>query len=69
MSPEIDDSKRCKLYLRTDRTGRVLSLVLKSEDVVPLRAAFNTNLRLATSALKSIGAVRNRAFPNDLGKD
>jgi tRNA threonylcarbamoyladenosine modification (KEOPS) complex Pcc1 subunit len=59
MTPEIDNSKRCKLSLRTDKRGRTLSLILTSEDLVSLRAGLNTNLRLASSALKSIIAAKN----------
>ncbi len=65
MIPEIADSKRCKLSLRTDKTGRTLSMILASEDLVSLRAGLNTNLRLATSALKSINAAKNVNSPEN----
>ena len=69
MTPEIDDSKRCKLSLHTDRTGRKLSLILTSKDLVSLRAGLNTNLRLAASALKSINAAKNATIAERSQKD
>lgn len=69
MSPEIDNKKRCKLSLHTDKTGRTLSMMLRSEDMVSLRAGLNTNLRLAASALKSINAAKQAASTKDSEKD
>ena len=69
LTPEIDNGKRCKLSLRTDKTGRILSLILTSEDLVSLRAGLNTNLRLAVSALKSINAAKNAVSLEKSQKD
>jgi tRNA threonylcarbamoyladenosine modification (KEOPS) complex Pcc1 subunit len=69
LTPETDDNKRCKLSLRTDRTGSVLSLILKSGDLISLRAGLNTNLRLAATALRSVNAARNLDSPEKSQKD
>jgi tRNA threonylcarbamoyladenosine modification (KEOPS) complex Pcc1 subunit len=59
MNPEIADGKRCKLVLRTNKNGKMLSIILTSGDLISLRAGLNTNLRLAVSALKSINAAKS----------
>ena len=69
MTPEMDDSKRCKLSLHTDKTGRKLSLILSSKDLVSLRAGLNTNLRLAASALKGINAAKRAGIAERSQKD
>lgn len=50
--PETSVGKRSKMTLRLRKTG--LSMITNASDLVSLRAAFNTNLRLASSSLKSI---------------
>jgi tRNA threonylcarbamoyladenosine modification (KEOPS) complex Pcc1 subunit len=54
MIPEIDTSQRCVLSVRTTRDGKKLILGFDAKDLVALRAGFNTNLRLVSSALKTI---------------
>ncbi len=61
--PETDDIKRCKLSLKIDRTGRVLSLILKSEDLVALRAGLNKNHRLAAPPIRTDNAATNLDSP------
>jgi tRNA threonylcarbamoyladenosine modification (KEOPS) complex Pcc1 subunit len=54
MIPEIDRSQRCVLSVRTAQGGKKLILGFDAKDLVALRAGFNTNLRLVSSALKTI---------------
>jgi tRNA threonylcarbamoyladenosine modification (KEOPS) complex Pcc1 subunit len=54
MIPEIDKSQRCVLSVRTAQGGNKLILGFDAKDLVALRAGFNTNLRLVSSALKTI---------------
>jgi tRNA threonylcarbamoyladenosine modification (KEOPS) complex Pcc1 subunit len=54
MMPEVDNRKRCVLSLRESKDGRKLSLLFSAKDLVALRAGLNTNLRLVSSALKTI---------------
>lgn len=69
LTPEVDNVKNCRLSLGTDKSGRKLSLILRSEDIILLRAGLNTNLRLASSALKSINAAKRVVVLGNSEKD
>ena len=54
MIPEMENDKRCVLSLRKSKDDEKLSLLFSAKDLVALRAGLNTNLRLVSSALKTI---------------
>ncbi|MHB8568078.1 MAG: KEOPS complex subunit Pcc1 [Nitrososphaerales archaeon] len=59
MSPETDQSKggkRCILSVSGSKED-LLVLSFESKDLISLRASLNTNLRLVSSALKTLGLI------------
>lgn len=58
MTPEVGTGKKCRLSLRSGSDGKSLSLILSGSDLVSLRAGLNTNLRLASSVLKTLHTIQ-----------
>jgi tRNA threonylcarbamoyladenosine modification (KEOPS) complex Pcc1 subunit len=54
MLPETQKSARCTFSVRSDPDGKTLILHFTAKDLIALRASFNTNLRLVSSALKTL---------------
>ena len=54
MRPEAQKSARCNFSIRNAPDGKSLILRFAARDLIALRASFNTNLRLVSSALKTL---------------
>ena len=59
LTPEVTGGKRTKMTLRSRKRDHELSISMTSSDLISLRASLNTNLRLASTALKSIRSTQS----------
>lgn len=58
MLPETRAGKRTDMSLKVEDNGKKLILTMVSKDLTSMRASLNTNLRLVTSALKTLDAAK-----------
>jgi tRNA threonylcarbamoyladenosine modification (KEOPS) complex Pcc1 subunit len=68
MLPEAQKGARCVFSIHGAPDGKSITLLFTAKDLVALRASFNTNLRLVSSALRTLESaakVQSESLPED----